>query len=107
MSDERRWNDHDLGGAKIKRLDRLAIAAGRVRLQVIFNDLHNPISQRAERGEPAHVETCQSLRQSRLIALGIGPVCEVVGKPFANKVVLLQGAEGMLEDGFLRAGAKR
>src|SRR5258708_16725863 len=99
---ERCWQNYDFGGAEIEWFAGRAISRTWIQPNVIIYDLDDALAQGRDRSELTHVYAGQLFRQGELFANGKGPMSKVIGKSFADKVVLLQGAEGVLEDRVFR-----
>ena len=101
------WHHDNVGRAEVKSVLGGALAGSRVVLQKFGHDLDESLPQFRHGSEFSDIDTRQSFRQTGLIAGGKRPVRKIVGKTLANKVMLLQSAESVLEDGIFRTIAQR
>src|SRR5579864_2054477 len=95
---KRCWQHDNIGSAEVKRLMRRTRAAHIVRLQELVQNLHHPPSQPFNRRELSDIHTRELLGQGRFITSKQAPVSEVVRKTLPDKVMFLQGAEGVLKN---------
>src|SRR5579864_1582889 len=99
--------NHDgIGRAKIKRLQRGAVAGARIAVEVRLNNISQALTQCGQRRELAHIGRSQPLRQSDLVARRERPVRKIVGETFPDEMVFLERAERMLKDGGFGTGAQ-
>ena len=75
-----------------------------MRSHEVADDFDHAVTNPFQRGEVPHVNPGQALRQFRFIARRQAPVSKIVGESLSDKVMFLQGAEGMLKDAIFRAG---
>ena len=77
-----------------------------IALNVIIDNPDDAVAQGRYGRELTHVNAGQLLRQGKFLANRKCPMRKVIRKTFADKVVLFQGAEGMLKDRIFRARAQ-